>query len=65
MVGKPQPFIIEINKTGLLKIGWNKVMVPPSEVVKVLPPAKIFISEANLGSQTAKRRLSTENNSLK
>ena len=38
LIGKPLPYVIELTKTGILKIGWNKVMVPPKDLT-ILPPA--------------------------
>ena len=41
---RPIPYIVDLSSTGVLKIGWNKEMVPPANVTEI-PPTKIAVEE--------------------
>ena len=42
---RPTPYIVDLDSTGMLKIGWNKEMMPPKNVSEI-PPTKIAVEEA-------------------
>ena len=41
---RPIPYIVDLSSTGILKIGWNKEMMPPQNVTEI-PPTKIAVED--------------------
>ena len=41
---RPTPYIVDLDSTGMLKIGWNKEMMPPQNVTEI-PPTKIAVED--------------------
>ena len=32
---RPIPFIVDLSRDGILKIGWNKEMIPPINITEI------------------------------